>query len=208
MRKEEDAWLLVGKNNNNAREEGGGNGWPHIQFRNKLKSGIPATYLHEGKFSALESIDERLPRGTGAERGTAQQNANMCLPLHVDGGVDRGLLGGVECRVTKEDTEGITEAGGEGKGGGIGGVSKMVLSNDGRRLPTESGGEDLGNGYFSCNNESLGQTGRCRDGRRSVDGCLERIGLGMGRVVYFPLGRGRFGILFRFVLRAVGRDDR
>ena len=36
MRKEEEAWLLVGKNNN-AREEGGGDGWPHVQFRNKLK---------------------------------------------------------------------------------------------------------------------------------------------------------------------------
>lgn len=167
-----------------------------------------STYLHEGKLSALKSIDERLPRGTGAERGTSQQNTNVGLPLHVDGGVDRGLLGGVECGVAKEDTEGIAKAGGEGKGGGIGGVAKMVLGNDGRRLPAESGGEDLRNGYLGCDDESLGQTGRCGDGGRSVDGCLERIGLGIGRVVYFPLDRGRFRILFRIVLRAVGRDDR
>ena len=108
-----------------------------------------------------------------------------------------------------EDTNGVAEAGGQGKGGGIGGISKMILSNDGRRLPTETSWEDLRNRYLGGDNESLGQAGRRRDYRRIIDGCLERIGLGMGGVVKFPLGIGRFGILFcLFVLRAVGRGNR
>ena len=206
MRKEEEKDVVNCMVRMTMQEEGGGKNDKYNSAINcQILHSIHSTYLHEGKLGALKSIDERLPRGTGAERGTAQQNANVRLPLHVDGGIHGSLLGGVECSVTKEDAEGVAKAGGESKGGRIGGVSKMILGNDGRSLPAESCGEDLGDGHLGCDDKSLGETGRCGEGGRSVNGCLERIGLGMGRVVDLPLGRGRIGILF---LRAVGRDDR
>jgi len=133
----------------------------------------------------------------------------VSLPFHVNGGVDGGLLGSIVGSVSGEDTNGVAEAGGQGKCGGIGGISKMILSNDGRRLPTETSWEDFRNRYLSGGNESLGQAGRRRYEGGILDGRLERIGLGMGGVVKFPLGIGRFGILFcLFVLRAVGRSNR
>lgn len=132
--------------------------------------------LKEWEVHPLEHVDQGLPRGAGAKGGACEEETRLGLAIHVDRLVGSdGLLRGVEGRVAHEDANGVAETCREGERDRVGGVAKVVFSQDARGLPSEACRENLRYGDLGGDLESVCDAGRSRCGgflllRREVHG--------------------------------------
>ena len=117
--------------------------------------------LKEREVHPLEHVYEGLPHGAGAKGGTREEEARLGLAIHVDRLVGGdGLLRGVEGRVAHEDAHGVAEAGRECERDRVGGVAKVVFSQDARGLPSEPCRENLRHGDLGGDLESVCEAGQ------------------------------------------------
>ena len=146
----------------------------------------------KAEVGSLKSVDKRLPCSSTAESGGSEKEGSLELGFHVDGGIDDCLLGTIVEAVTGEDSNTVTDTGGESKVHGVCRETKIVLGDDGGSLPPKSSRENLGHCHFGSHDEPIDNgAGWCRLSRR-------RIGFGHGRAVdlsafLFLFGEGRRG---------------
>lgn len=112
--------------------------------------------LEKAQVGSLQGIDDRLPHGPTTEGRRSQEDTGLCLSFHVDGIVPGGiLLGDVVRTVSEKDADPIAQTGRESKTKCVRGIPQEVPGEDWRWLPSETGGEDFGDGDLSRDFESI-----------------------------------------------------